>query len=170
VWDPWTFTIHAKNPGEQRVTVEEGASYVGDVMRDKMVFVVDPHANVRGRVGKAILRATMTAAAKKRIVDLVEHGIGMDFSGPFGRSLQRAAAKQAADEAKYLQSLSRSRSRSRSGSRSRSSSRSPGKLRRSPREHSPPGKLRRSPREHSPPGTLRRSPREHAPHSQSKRR
>lgn len=87
-----------------------------------MLFVVDPHAEVRGETGKGILRATMTAAAKKRIVDLVEHGIGMDYSGHLGRSLQRAAAKQAADEAKYLKSLSGSHSRSRSLSRSRSRS------------------------------------------------
>jgi hypothetical protein len=40
--DPWTFIIRGKNPGEAIITIEQGASYVDDVMRGNMLSVVDP--------------------------------------------------------------------------------------------------------------------------------
>jgi len=41
-------------------------------MNGSVLSVVDPNATIRGQKGKAILRATVIEAAKKRIVDMVE--------------------------------------------------------------------------------------------------
>jgi hypothetical protein len=76
--DPWTIVIHANNAGQSRISLEQGFSNAGDIMRDNTVRVVYPNAEIRGQTGKAILSATLTPKAAKRFFDAVEHNIGLE--------------------------------------------------------------------------------------------
>lgn len=121
--DPWTIVIHASNAGENRISLEQGFSYAGDVMRDNTVRVVYPHAKIRGQTGKAILSATLTPKAAKRFFDAVEHGVGLERT-----SWSRSRSKSPEDRRKFnymLQKLRRQRLASQSKSQSRSRSHSP---------------------------------------------
>jgi hypothetical protein len=133
--DPWTIVIYASNRGEDQISLEQGFSNAGDVMRDNTVRVVYPNAEIRGQTGKAILSATLTPKAAKRFFDAVEHNIGLERTSK-SRSRSRSGgklrrSKSPEDRRKFnamlrklrrqrLASQSKSRSRSRSHSRSRS--------------------------------------------------